>query len=188
MISDNDLEIGQYIGREGVIKTKYSEKNIWDLLISSGNPTDFAKEFLVKDMPASKVRATMNRKTLLALIVKKHINIDKTLKSFEWRIAHLYHIRDKDGQIVTFKLNEAQEDFIENRWYRNVILKSRQLGFSTMALILGFDEAYWNPYKNNIIVAHKVDDAKKLFRRIEFAYNTMPEFLKEFTYLKSKTA
>ncbi len=186
--SSPKLKRGEYLGRENVIKVKYSPVDIWDMIIEQGNPSELAKTFLVSGKSKHEQKKVISMKTLNALVVKEHINIDKTLKSFAWRIEHLYHIRDRDGQIITFKMNKAQRHFIKYRWFRNIILKSRQLGFSTLALILGFDEAFWNPYKNNIIVAHKVTDAKKLFRRIEFAYNTLPKFIKEFTYLKSKTA
>ena len=50
--------------------------------------------------------------------------IDKT-----WRMSNLYKIRTKKAALVKFRMNRAQEDFNKNKHTRNIILKSRQLGF-----------------------------------------------------------
>ncbi len=169
------------------MKTKYTAEQIWDMIISLGEPDDFAKEFLTEGKNKKERREVMRGKVLTALVTQKHINLKATLANSNWRINHLYCIIDKDKNVITFKYNKAQAHFMEHRWFRNIILKSRQLGFSTMALIVNFDDTFWNPYKNNLIIAHRLDDAKKLFRRIEFALNSMPSFLRELIYLKSKT-
>jgi hypothetical protein len=54
---------------------------------------------------------------------------DKRLADKEWRINHLYTIKDKETNKIQFKRNKAQDDFNKNRHTRNIILKSRQLGF-----------------------------------------------------------
>ncbi len=53
----------------------------------------------------------------------------KKIKNKNWRINHLYKIKDKDKNVITFKRNSAQKHFNENKHTRNIILKSRQLGF-----------------------------------------------------------
>jgi len=47
----------------------------------------------------------------------------------EWRIENLYTIVDKNLNKIVFKKNKAQQDFDNNKHTRNIILKSRQLGF-----------------------------------------------------------
>lgn len=47
-----------------------------------------------------------------------------------------FTIIDKDKQEVPFKLNKAQVHFIENLTERNVILKSRKMGFSSVLLAI----------------------------------------------------
>jgi hypothetical protein len=39
--------------------------------------------------------------------------LDKT-----WRLSHLYKIRDKQKQLITFRRNRAQQHFQANKWYR----------------------------------------------------------------------
>lgn len=50
-------------------------------------------------------------------------------RSLEWRLDHLYTIVDKQGNTIRFVLNDQQRRFIRRLWYRNLILKARQLGF-----------------------------------------------------------
>jgi len=115
------------------------------------------------------------------------LGIDKTLRCRDWRIDNLYKIKDKDGNIVTFTRNRAQVDFDKNKWWRNIILKARQLGFSTLECICALDQALFTPNQSNLIIAHTVPDAKKLFSKMEFAWNNLPSFIREMVYLKSKT-
>lgn len=46
-----------------------------------------------------------------------------------WRLNNLYHIQDKHGRDVLFKLNVFQDRFYHDMWYLNCILKARQFGF-----------------------------------------------------------
>ena len=46
-----------------------------------------------------------------------------------WRLNNLYHIQDKQGKDVLFKLNIFQQRFYDEMWYLNCILKARQFGF-----------------------------------------------------------
>lgn len=58
-----------------------------------------------------------------------------------WRLSHLYKIIVKsedgdEGKVMTFKPNWAQGEVLSELHYRNLILKARQLGFTTLAAIL----------------------------------------------------
>jgi hypothetical protein len=56
-----------------------------------------------------------------------------------WRLNNLYYIQDKLGEVVLFKLNEAQNTLLDDLHFLNIILKARQMGFSTFILILALD-------------------------------------------------
>ena len=45
-----------------------------------------------------------------------------------YRMNNLYHIVDRDGNDIKFKMNPVQEDVFDNLHSRNLILKARQLG------------------------------------------------------------
>ncbi len=45
---------------------------------------------------------------------------------------------------LPFKPNHAQIKFLDRLWYRNIILKARQLGFTTLICVLWLDHALFN--------------------------------------------
>ncbi|MEY2630741.1 MAG: hypothetical protein RLZZ469_1638, partial [Bacteroidota bacterium] len=108
------------------------------------------------------------------------------LRDPAWRISNLYKIivkssvDDSDDLVITFKPNRAQMRFIKKIWYRNVILKARQLGFTTLVSILWLDHALFNRNVRCGIVAQDREAAEVIFRdKVKFAYNNLPPILKE---------
>ena len=95
-----------------------------------------------------------------------------------WRINNLYWILDKEGRRVKFKLNHAQEKLYHSQWYMNVILKARQLGMSTYIAILFLDRCLFNANKSAGVIAHTREDATHLFKRIKYAYDQLPPFIR----------
>ncbi|MBI9090726.1 MAG: hypothetical protein JEZ12_16030 [Desulfobacterium sp.] len=97
-----------------------------------------------------------------------------------WRLNNLYYVIDEDGQRVLFKPNAAQIYLYDNIWYQNVILKARQLGFTTFIDIYFLDECIFNSDVEAGIIAHNREDAGKIFRRkILYPYNNLPDWLRE---------
>lgn len=100
------------------------------------------------------------------------------LNSKEWRMSHLYKIRTKDKRLITFKRNLMQINYAARRQLLNAILKARQLGFTTDALIDLFDDTITTPHTVSAIVAHERDKVTKLFEIVRRAYEYMPPELK----------
>lgn len=97
------------------------------------------------------------------------------LRNPEWRLTHLYHIRDENGRDVLFSLRPAIRQFLAAMHLRNIILKARQLGFSTFILIYILDSLLFEWGLSAAIVAHRLDAAKRLFReKIAYPYNHLP--------------
>lgn len=86
------------------------------------------------------------------------------LSSRRWRIANLYQVKDKDGYVKPFRPNDAQAEFISRFHGRDVILKARQLGFTTLAAILFLDACIFQKDQAALIIAHRQDDAVAIFR------------------------
>lgn len=99
---------------------------------------------------------------------------DEYLANQEWRLNNLYHIRDKNGAKVLLKFNWAQRSFLSAIWYFNVILKARQLGFSTIICIYFLDCALFNSNHKCGIIDSGIDDAKKKLKMIKYAYENIP--------------
>lgn len=100
---------------------------------------------------------------------------------YKWfRLNVLYCIKDKDGKKVKFKPNAEQEDFYLNRHGRDIILKARQLGFTTMKMIMDLDSCLFTPDFSAGCIAHNLEDAKDIFRnKIKFAYTNITDEQRE---------
>lgn len=87
--------------------------------------------------------------------------IAKLLADPFWRLTHLYFIKPKSGPIELFKPTKEQIELFYCYWWRNAILKARQLGFSTLIDLLIGDKCIFNPNFTASIVDHTLDDAKR---------------------------
>lgn len=102
-----------------------------------------------------------------------------------WRIGHLYKILvkgddDDEGTILNFKPNRAQRRLIARLWFRNLILKARQLGFTTLICILWLDHCLFNANQRAGIIAHDRESAGLILRdKVKFSYDQLPEVLRE---------
>jgi hypothetical protein len=83
------------------------------------------------------------------------------------RIQNLYKIKDKSGKIVQFKPNKAQDHFLDNKGTRNLILKPRQLGFTTLQCVREYDAAIFNPGTQDFIMADKMPRVAKIFDMVK---------------------
>lgn len=118
--------------------------------------------------------------------------MDDRLKVFadqEWRLDNLYKIKDKQGKEITFCMNDVQRDFFHNRHCYNIILKARQLGFSTFILIYILDCCLFYSNTSAGVIAQGLKEAEDLFRnKVKFAYDKLPDFLKENLAATSNSA
>lgn len=100
----------------------------------------------------------------------------------EYSPAYL-KIIDKKGRLVDFTLNAAQlelEEVIEGRLregkpVRVIILKARQLGFSTYSLGRMYEFSTTDTGKTAMLVAHDDDSTKGLFEKVRLMYDMAPE-------------
>jgi hypothetical protein len=96
-----------------------------------------------------------------------------------WRLSNLYWITNKAGQIVKFKPNSDQQRFLEDLHYRNIILKARQRGFSTLIQLIMLDACVFNSNIRAAVIAQSLDDVSTIFRdKIKFAYDRLPDAIK----------
>lgn len=106
--------------------------------------------------------------------------IKEKLGDRTWRLNNLYYIKDKRGKKVPFRLNWAQRKLYAALWYFNIILKARQLGFTTFILIYFLDACLFNSNHAAGVIAHTKDDAEDLFdNKVKFAYDNLPDWLKK---------
>lgn len=104
-----------------------------------------------------------------------NINTKKYIEAF-------VKIRDKEGKIIDFKLNEPQmklyniikEQKQQGKPVRIIILKARQMGFSTITESILFKETATKFNINTGIVAHKEEATTNLFNMSKRIYDNLP--------------
>jgi len=106
------------------------------------------------------------------------------LKDPVWRLHHIYSITDKQGREVRFVPNPPQAQLIDAIYRRgqkrHIILKARQMGFSTLIDLMLFDAAYWRNNTSAAIVDQTQAAASaKLKGKIRFALDHLAPELRE---------
>jgi len=107
--------------------------------------------------------------------------IKEKLSDRYWRLTSgaLYKIKNKEGKIIPFIPNEPQKRLIKGLTNRNVVLKSRQVGFSTLIDIMALDHAMFNKNANVGVIADTQKNAKTLFNeKIKLALANLPDRLR----------
>ena len=97
-------------------------------------------------------------------------------------IENCLKIKTKSGTVVPFRLNDAQRKLYavakrqqdEGKPVRLIILKARQLGFSTLTEGLIFHACATRKNVNALIVAHREDATANLFRMSKLFYDELP--------------
>lgn len=97
------------------------------------------------------------------------------LQNKDWRMAHLYFLKTTDRRLQVYRRNFAQSNYSLRKKLLNMILKARQLGFSTECLIDLLDETINTPNTNSAIIAHERDKVVKLFEIVKRAFENMPD-------------
>lgn len=103
-----------------------------------------------------------------------------------WRVCSgkLYKIMVKspdsdDNSVVPFIPNSSQRALLNRLHHRNIILKARQLGFTTLVSILWLDHALFNHDQRVGIIAQDREAAEAIFRdKVKLAYDRLPDELK----------
>lgn len=122
--------------------------------------------------------------TQVDFLISNHFDVFRSKEAQLWRLQNLYYIMTKDGQKKRFKLNRAQRHFFENylaKGYKKIaILKSRQLGMTTLISIYFLDQVIFKPNSEALQIAHTLKDASEIFnRKIVYAIKNLPQAVKE---------
>lgn len=111
------------------------------------------------------------------------------LSDREWRLENLYYVVDDRGDVVRFKMRPQQKKLLSRLHDRNLVLKARQLGFTTFVMILMLDAVLFRSNTSCGVIAHGLREASDLFRKkILFAYDLLPEWLRLLRPVKKRTA
>lgn len=107
----------------------------------------------------------------------------KLLEDAAWRLSNLYYIVDEAGTEILFTPNATQADYLDREWWFNIILKSRQHGFTTLLMLIALDMCVFTPNFSAGIIAHGLKEAKAIFEdKVKFAYDRLPLEIRERVY------
>lgn len=116
--------------------------------------------------------------------------------SQEFYLDNFLKIRTKDGQLVSFVINNAQRKSLkeiirckkEGRPVRIIWLKARQLGISTLCEGLIFHDTANNPFKNSLIIAHEDKATQNLFSMSKLFYEELPPMIRPMKKYSNESA
>lgn len=130
----------------------------------------------------------------MSVSYKEAMAIKRLQEDFPYFCENFIKIKNKRAEIVPFILHKYQHRLWElmQKQIRNgqpvriIVLKSRQLGFSTMMQAYLLWRTITNPYSGCLTVAHDDKSSAQLFSKIEFAYENLPiELLRELEKAKN---
>lgn len=123
-----------------------------------------------------------------------HMSEQQFLEALEdpvWRIhsGALYWIIDKNKRPVPFVPNAVQAKFIDEIWYRNVVPKARQRGFSTVVQIMILDASQFVAFTAGVVIAQDDVTAMDILEtKFKFAWRRLPPLLHEMVPKKYDNA
>ena len=108
------------------------------------------------------------------------------LADFEQFCWRMLKIKTKSGRIMPLTLNDAQRTFVREVFrqieagkpVRIIILKARQMGFSTVTEALIYYFTSLQEAKNAFIVAQSSDASSNLYDMFQFYYEKVPAIIK----------
>jgi hypothetical protein len=116
----------------------------------------------------------------------------KKLRDPKFYLENLCKVKYKVGGVVkglsTFKLNEAQKDLYNTLKNNNriIILKARQLGFSTGVCGYFYHNTIMNPGTTTALIGYNTDVVSELLDKIKTFWKTTPDELRPAIQYNSK--
>lgn len=110
------------------------------------------------------------------------------LKDPKFYLESFCKIKGKIPGLIPFIFNEAQKDFanIFKRYNRLIILKARQLGFSTLICGLFYHKTIMTPGTNTAIIGYNSELTSELLEKVKMFLSTTPENLRPTVLYNSK--
>lgn len=122
------------------------------------------------------------------MVPRTKAELHKCLEDKAWRKNNLYTIVDESGKKVPYRQRVVQEEFNRRRTYCDVILKSRQHGFTSECCIDMLDDCIFTPDLKCGVIAHTKLDAQAIFStKIRTPYEELPALVKELCPVVSMT-
>lgn len=101
--------------------------------------------------------------------------------AFEYFCSNYWYIRHPERGRILFEMREAQTEtvyaWIANR--NSIVLKARQIGFSTLAAAFAFWEVFFWSDRFEVMLSRTEREAAKLLQKSKYGYKMLPDWMKE---------
>lgn len=115
---------------------------------------------------------------LHSLLMKPAVpSLQRLVTDRRFGIENLVSIANKERGVVPFHFNRMQDDYWKHRTNHDIVVKARQLGFSSLPLGEFLLEALCAPNTKVGIIAHEDTLATKLMSVVKFFWESMPEII-----------
>jgi len=84
-------------------------------------------------------------------------------------------IRTKDRRTIALRFNAPQVDYYKHRTLRDIILKPRQLGFTTQVSGLFFADTVLRPNTTSVMIAHNLESTEQIFGIVQLFVARLPD-------------
>lgn len=101
--------------------------------------------------------------------------------AFEYFCSTYWFIRHPERGRILFEMREAQTEtvyaWIANR--NSIVLKARQIGFSTLAAAFAFWEVFFWPDRFEVMLSRTEREAAKLLQKSKYGYKMLPDWMRQ---------
>lgn len=87
-------------------------------------------------------------------------------------------VPDKTGKVVKFKLTPQQRWLMKHKQKYNIVLKSRQLGISTVAMCYSLYLALTKPNITCLMMSFSMKSVSEIFAKLRAIYDYLPDYIK----------
>lgn len=106
-------------------------------------------------------------------------NAPKWVRNPKDYIQDKMYIRTKEKTVIPLLFNPIQSLYWMEQTKRDIILKPRQMGFSTLTIARFFECVINDENVTAVIIAHDTDSTQKMFQAVQLMYDRLPEAKKE---------
>ena len=101
--------------------------------------------------------------------------------AFEYFCSNYWFIRHPERGRILFEMREAQAEtvyaWISNR--NSIVLKARQIGFSTLAAAFAFWEVFFWSDRFEVMLSRTEREAAKLLQKSKYGYKMLPDWMRQ---------
>lgn len=111
----------------------------------------------------------------------ENATVDEQLTAFVYFCENYWYIKHPEQGRILFEMRDAQIETMET-WMSerySVVLKARQIGFSTLAAAYAFWLIYFQPDRFVVMLSRTERESVKLLAKSKYGYRFLPQWMKE---------